>query len=117
MDIFNRPPAIAEDCLVYTIYPPVHSIDRPATTSLATVIQEHIDTLLPGHLWHRDRFELKVITDPDAQDAWILEGHMRVGDSVDDEWCVIWLLREISAKWVVVIRFVFSVSFEFSIIE
>lgn len=30
---------------------------------------------------------------------WMLEGRMRVGDSVDDEWCVVWILREISKKW------------------
>jgi hypothetical protein len=24
---------------------------------------------------------------------------MRVGDSIDDEWCVVWLLRELSEKW------------------
>lgn len=24
---------------------------------------------------------------------------MRVGDSIDDEWCVVWLLREVSEKW------------------
>ena len=63
----------------------------------------HVDSLLPGHLWHRDAFELKVVKDADRE-SWILEGRMRVGDCVDDEWCAVWLLREISAKWDVAIR-------------
>lgn len=37
-------------------------------------------------------------------DKWMLEGRMRVGDSVDDEWCVVWILREISKKWDFAIR-------------
>jgi hypothetical protein len=28
-----------------------------------------------------------------------LEGRMRIGDSVDDEWLVVWLLREVSKDW------------------
>jgi hypothetical protein len=28
-----------------------------------------------------------------------LEGRMRIGDSVDDEWLVVWLLRDISKTW------------------
>jgi hypothetical protein len=30
---------------------------------------------------------------------------MRVGDSIDDEWCVVWLLRQVSEKWDVTIRY------------
>jgi hypothetical protein len=65
-----------------------------------------VDTLLPGHIWHRDSLQLKVAPDPDVpgQQEYMLEGRMRVGDCVDDEWCVVWLLKEISAKWDVVIR-------------
>lgn len=28
-----------------------------------------------------------------------LEGRMRIGDSVDDEWLVVWLLKDISSTW------------------
>ena len=28
-----------------------------------------------------------------------LEGRMRIGDSVDDEWLVVWLLRQVSEEW------------------
>lgn len=103
MDIFNRPPAIAEDTVQYTLYPPSQLSDKDSTTTLVALIREYVETLLPDHLWHRDSFELKVVPDPDGS-GWVLNGRMRVGDSVDDEWCVVWLLREISSKWDVAIR-------------
>lgn len=101
MDIFNRPPAISEDTVQYRLYPAQQSADKVSVLTLATVLKNYADDLLPGFLWHRDPFELKVV--PDTSD-WLLEGTVRVGDCVDDEWCIVWLLREISKKWDVVIR-------------
>jgi len=101
MDIFNRPPAISEDTVQYTLYPPPQSTDKVSVLALATVLKSYADGLLPGFLWHRDPFELKIASDTNG---WVLEGTMRVGDCIDDEWCVVWLLREISKKWDVAIR-------------
>jgi len=102
MDIFNRPPSISEDTLQYALYPGSQSSKKASVTLLATCIRDYIDALLCGFIWHRDTFELKVAEDP--SNNWFLEGRMRVGDSIDDEWCTIWLLREISSKWDLVIR-------------
>ena len=101
MDIFNRPPAISEDTVQYRLYPPQQSTDKVSVLTLATVLKSYADDLLPGFLWHRDPFELKIASDTNG---WVLEGTMRVGDCIDDEWCVVWLLREISKKWDVAIR-------------
>ena len=106
-DIFNRPPAISEDTLQYTLYPRDGLDDRASATTLAALMRSYVDSILPGHLWYRDAFELKVVKNADTE-GWILEGLMRVGDCVDDEWCAVWLLREISAKWDVVIRWLLS---------
>ena len=128
MDIFNRPPSIAEDTLQYALYPTQEiAKDRTAVTSLAALLEEFVSSLLPQRfLWHKDAFELKVVKDPDSSsperkslgkekessegESWMLEGRMRVGDCVDDEWCVVWLMREISAKWDVAIRYVVYLS-------
>jgi hypothetical protein len=107
MDIFNRPPAISEDAVQYRLYPAQRSSDKVSVLTLATVLKNYADDLLPGFLWHRDPFELKVASDADG---WWLEGIMRVGDCIDDEWCVVWLLREISKKWDVAIRSVLPTS-------
>lgn len=105
MDIFNRTPAISEDTLQYAIYPPADLSDKASVTTFAACMIAFIDTLLPAYfIWHRDAFELKVATNPDGE-GYILEGRMRVGDSVDDEWCTVWLLRQVSSKWDVAIRY------------
>ena len=111
-DIFNRPPTISEDTLQYTLYLPLDQSDRVSATALAALLTEHAQSLLPGHLWHRDAFELKVAPDPEGnKEAWVLEGLMRVGDCIDDEWAAVWVLRELSRKFDVVVRRVFSMVF------
>lgn len=102
MDIFNQPPSISEDTLIYAIYPAAYT-DKASVTALAVVMGDFAHSLLPGHLWHRDSFELKV-NENEEKEGWILEGRMRVGDCVDDEWCAVWLLYQISSKWDVAIR-------------
>ncbi|KAI9572712.1 SGT1 protein-domain-containing protein [Boletus coccyginus] len=99
-------PSISEDTLLYVLYPPPPLADNASCTSLAACIHDLVPTLLPDLLWHRDPFQLKIAPDPDArhgEDKNVLEGRMRVGDAVDDEWCVVWLLREISKQWDVVV--------------
>ncbi|OSD05949.1 SGT1-domain-containing protein [Trametes coccinea BRFM310] len=116
-DIFNRPPTISEDTLQYLLYLPEDQSDRVSATTLATLMIEYTQSLLPDHLWHRDSFELKVAPDPEGnKDKWVLEGLMRVGDCIDDEWCAVWLLRELSRKWDIVIS-VWDSDGEFLLIE
>ncbi|KAG9047970.1 hypothetical protein FS837_001042 [Tulasnella sp. UAMH 9824] len=95
MDIFNRPPTIAEDTVIYTIYPPPDT-DRAKATTLSALITAYVqDSLLPAnHIWHRDSFELHLVERDDTSSPRVvtpgqlrLEGTMRVGDAVDDE-CV-----------------------------
>jgi hypothetical protein len=103
MDIFNRPPSISEDTIQYTLYPPPALAEKSSATTLAACVQAYVSELLPNFIWHRDPFEVKVVKDINSAAAkdnkWMLEGRMRVGDSVDDEWCVVWILREVSKKW------------------
>ena len=113
MDIFNRPPSISEDTLHYMIYPPPDSSDKASVTAFAAFIFNHVNTMLPSFVWHRDSFEVKLVPDQDNTGSWILEGRMRLGDCVDDEWCTVWLLKEISSKWNVAIRQVFFFVFPF----
>ena len=109
MDIFNRPPSIADDTLQYTLYPTQELSDKASVTTLAVVMQQYVESSLPDMQWHRDAFQLKVVPNPDAEGkGFVLEGTMRVGDCVDDEWCAVWILRELSAKWDVVIRYVYQ---------
>jgi SGT1 protein. len=105
MDIFNRTPAISEDTVQYTLYPRPDLSDKASVTTFAACIHSYVDSLLPNFIWHRDAFELKVVSDPHSE-GWMLEGRTRVGDCVDDEWCTVWLLKEVSSKWDVVVRYI-----------
>ncbi|KAF8624765.1 hypothetical protein AX15_005659 [Amanita polypyramis BW_CC] len=115
MDIFRRPPAISEDTLLYALYPPPALADAPSVTTFAAAVLSFVDDLLPAFIWHRDSFELKVVEFSES-DGFILQGRMRIGDSVDDEWVVVWLLKQISAKWDLAIS-VFDTDGEFLLIE
>jgi hypothetical protein len=101
-------PTIAEDTLHYSLHLPAHL--EPSSTAL--LITEHVHSLLPSPwLWNKDAWELKIAPEsPRRVQKGIggqLEGRMRVGDAVDDEWLVVWLLREVSRKWKdIVIRYV-----------
>ena len=103
--IFNRPPTVSEDTLQYILYLPPDQSDRVSATALAALLTEEAHALLPGHVWHKDAFELKVAPDPEGvKDKWVLEGRMRVGDCIDDEWATVWLLRELSRNTDIVVR-------------
>ncbi|KAJ7655173.1 SGT1 protein-domain-containing protein [Mycena polygramma] len=115
MDVFNRPPAISEDTLQYALYPPPSLSDKASVASFAACISAWVDLLLPDFLWHRDAFELKVASRSDSE-GYFLEGRMRVGDCVDDEWCAVWLLKQVSSKWDMAIS-VFDSDGEFLLIE
>lgn len=104
MDNFNRPSSIAEDTIHYSIYPQADTSDRASVTALATCISDFVNSALPDFIWHRDPFEVKVVSNPENSGSWILEGRIRVGDCIDDEWCTVWLLKEISSKWDTIIR-------------
>ncbi|WVQ93806.1 hypothetical protein IAU59_000884 [Kwoniella sp. CBS 9459] len=117
-------PTISEDTLNYVLHLPP-SYDPAAT---AILITEHVNSLLPQPwLWNKDAWELKVGTASVGQGQGHskspenlgskLEGRMRVGDAVDDEWLVVWLLREISKKWPDLIIGVRDTDGEFLLIE
>ena len=106
MDIFNRQPSVAEDTIQYSIYPPTEVADKASVTALAACITDFVNSTLPNFIWHRDAFEVKLVSNPDNAGSWILEGRMRVGDCIDDEWCIVWLLTEVSSKWDIVVKYV-----------
>lgn len=117
-------PHIAEDTLVYTIHlPPLSSqassaesvnLANISSEACAAIINDEVQSLLNAGrgegqstwIWHKDAWELKVASTTalgalgsSSEGRRSLEGRMRIGDSVDDEWLVVWLLREVSRKW------------------
>ncbi|ORX34672.1 SGT1 protein-domain-containing protein [Kockovaella imperatae] len=91
---YSRPfpvSTIPEDTVHYVL----HLTAEEDPTSMAVLITDYVYSLLTQPwLWNKDSWELRKRSEGSG-----LEGRMRVGDSIDDEWCVVWLLKEISEKW------------------
>ncbi|KIM29098.1 hypothetical protein M408DRAFT_128073 [Serendipita vermifera MAFF 305830] len=81
-------PTISDDTLQCIIYP--LKGDDPAV--LLTQIMSFIENMIPNHIWHRDSFQLTL----SQEQGGALECTMRVGDSVDDEWLVVFLLWQVT---------------------
>lgn len=93
-------PSIPEDTLHYTLHISAAEQNEEDTSALALLITEYVESLLiQPWLWNRDSWELKVISQAGDLDGGRLEGRMRVGDAVDDEWLVVYLLRQVSLRW------------------
>ena len=90
-------PTIADDVLHCSIF-----LSAGANTAvLAAQISHYVEQWLPNHIWHRDSFQLVLSKDEEGT----LECTMRVGDSVDDEWLVVWLLFQITEEFNVVAKY------------
>lgn len=99
-------PSISDDVLQCIVHP--LKGDDPAV--LATQIMSYVQDTLPNHIWHRDSFEL--ILSKESEGA--LECTMRVGDSIDDEWLVVWLLWQVTKKFPVAARYVPTTMFSYA---
>ncbi|WWC85946.1 uncharacterized protein L201_000816 [Kwoniella dendrophila CBS 6074] len=102
-------PTISEDTLHYTLHLP----STLEATSTSLLLTQYVQSLLiQPWLWNKDSWELKVSSNGDK-----LEGTMRVGDAVDDEWLVVWLLKKISENWQDIIISIRDTDGEFLLIE
>ena len=106
------------DVCVYSIHfpprPPADqassiSFDEASLQATATSILAYVDELAKDYIWQREPFSLSVtesnaftIKSPSLSESRLqqyLTGATRVGESVEDEWYIVWLLSEISRKW------------------
>lgn len=87
-------PSVPDDSLHYELH--LTSSTAEDESTLAVLISDYVQSLLiQPWLWNKDGWELK----PVKGIKRLLEGTMRVGDAIDDEWLVVWLLREVSKRW------------------
>ncbi|KAG8825841.1 hypothetical protein FRC19_010315 [Serendipita sp. 401] len=88
-------PPISDDALQCTIY----TTDDTDKSVLLVQITELVESTIPNHIWHRDSFLLTLSKERESA----LECTMRVGDSVDDEWLVVFLLWQVTQRFDVAI--------------
>jgi SGT1 protein len=89
-------PTISDDTLQCLISP-TKEVDLAV---LLTQVMSFTTSLIPNHVWHRDSFQLILSKEQEST----LECTMRIGDSVDDEWLVVFLLWQVTKRFEVAVR-------------
>ncbi|KAF9097497.1 hypothetical protein BGX29_008063 [Mortierella sp. GBA35] len=104
--------ALAEDTVSYAIYLPSSSDstfqiqdkqDASAMESVQlarTLISSIVAELSKDYIWHKDAFSLSIAAGQGKGSTGqpYLRGQTRFGDSIDDEWLVVHLLRKITER-------------------
>ncbi|KAH0543997.1 hypothetical protein FGG08_001764 [Glutinoglossum americanum] len=91
------PKRLPEDCVQYTLY--ILNAELNGNELLARL--EHVmsaalkltDSLLGGYIWQREKFMLEI---SQIDELKLLTGCTNYGDSVEDEWFIVYILRELS---------------------
>lgn len=88
-------------CRYSVHFPPSHAAQLP---SLLVDLQAFTSTLAGSYIWHNQgpSFALSALSFSSASTApqyRFIEGSANCTDAVDDEWFLVWLLREVSRVW------------------
>ncbi|KIW69040.1 hypothetical protein PV04_04944 [Phialophora macrospora] len=96
-------PALPDDCIEYSLYIISPSLDANSDSDLRgrlREVQKYATELHRQHLrdyiWQRQRFVLELQKEDGLS---FLRGQTEYGDSVEDEWVIVWLLRELTMKF------------------
>ncbi|KAL2356000.1 SGT1 protein-domain-containing protein [Cryomyces antarcticus] len=113
------PKRLPEDCVEYVVY--IVDSELNSETQVRSRLKEFQNAaialskrLLKDYIWQRESFALEV----QREDAIpVLRGRTNFGDSVADEWLIVYLLRELSKKFSDTWIRVYDTDGEFLLIE
>ncbi|ORY38168.1 SGT1-domain-containing protein [Rhizoclosmatium globosum] len=95
-----------EDCVWYRLYiSQTASTDPIDSTSILSLVSSFANSLVKGHIWHKDKFALAVAAGngesllEGGTDSQFLYGKTRFGDCIDDEWLVVWMIQSITREF------------------
>ncbi|TPX49274.1 hypothetical protein SeMB42_g02655 [Synchytrium endobioticum] len=116
-EFFLRPPP-SEDYVQYSIYFPGQQ-DTTYLQQQATLMSSFVLPYTQGYIWHKDAFGLLLAANTSTRDPSYsyLKGRTRFGDALEDEWFIVFLLREISKEWPNVVISVSDCDGEFLLVE
>lgn len=124
------PKRLPEDCVEYAIYVIDEKLRRNRLKEIQKATNELTKNLLKGYIWQREAFALELV-EPQLQNPsseqktkkdasphpYFLRGRTNFGDSIADEWLIVYLLRELSKKFPDAWIRVFDTDGEFLLIE
>lgn len=112
------PKALPEDCVEYAIYLIDSKVSDLAVREKLRKVQSTATQLskelLKDYLWQRESFQLNLGRDKGRS---LLHGRTNYGDSVEDEWLIVYILRELSKQHSDIWIRVFDTDGEFLLIE
>lgn len=88
---------LPDDCMGYAIFAlALDSADvRTRLEEVKLEAEEMAAAWSDGYIWQREGFSLELV-EKTQEKTWCLQGRTEYGDSVDDEWFIVWMLRELS---------------------
>ena len=107
--------AAALDVMIYKIHPDTEWTVAEAIKNKRTIL-EVLEPLLSNYIWHKDKFVPKVIL-PTNGDSIFLGGTLDFGESIEDEWFVVFLMYEITTRFSTLNVSVCDADGEFLLIE
>ncbi|KAL2815535.1 SGT1 protein-domain-containing protein [Aspergillus granulosus] len=98
-------PELPDDCIEYSLHyipsnPTPAVVDEVADTRARLIevqksAAELVKSLLKDYIWQREGFKLEITK---ANGITSLSGRTNFGDSIEDEWVIVYLLRELTKK-------------------
>ncbi|KAF2011618.1 SGT1-domain-containing protein [Aaosphaeria arxii CBS 175.79] len=94
------PKKLPEDVVEYMIYIIDTRLSDVQTRERLQSFQRSLNSLekkfLKEYIWQREPIKLELVRE---EGRWLLKGSTNYGDSVADEWLIVWLLRELSKEF------------------
>jgi hypothetical protein len=120
-----------DDFVEYYLFPPIDSRDEKdqeiALNRVLTQANRITEKYTQRYLWHKDEFKLTVRTwisnslIHDSENAEFLPPHLHgvthFGDNIEDEWFIVFLLRELTKEIDGLVARVYDADGEFILIE
>ncbi|KAI2602977.1 SGT1-domain-containing protein [Hypoxylon fragiforme] len=112
------PRKLPENCVEYLLFILDNKLEpRNVLPELEAVRKAAInlcDTVAKGYIWQRDSFQLRIERD---QHLVYLRGVTDYGDSIEDEWLIVYILRELTRSFPSLWLRIFDGDGEFLLIE
>lgn len=112
------PKTLPEDCVEYVIYlidSKLNDLDiQQQLRRVQTAATNLTSQLLKDFIWQRESFQLEAKREDGKR---LLFGRTNYGDSVDDEWLIVYILRELSKQYPQIWIRVFDTDGQFLLIE
>ncbi|KAI1087746.1 SGT1-domain-containing protein [Rostrohypoxylon terebratum] len=117
-DFSDLPRSLPENCVEYLLFVLDNQNEcrspLPHLEGIRRAAIQLCDRITTGYIWQRDSFQLRLERD---QDLVYLRGATDYSDSVEDEWLIVYLLRELTKSFPKLWVRVFDSDGEFLLVE